>query len=54
MKRQLDAKNSLFIALDLCQAHYQVLLIILLKVFTLINAQIDSLVLNTYQPKMNY
>ena len=48
--RQLQTKYDLLAALDLCQAHYQVLLIISLKDFVLVNAQIVSLVLNTYQP----
>ena len=36
----------------LCQAHYQILLIMFLKGFTIINGQIVSLALITYQPKM--
>ena len=39
-------------SIRLCQPHYQVLLIIYLKGFITINAQILSLVLTTCQPKM--
>ena len=46
--------SSSLIALDLCQVHYQVLLIILLKGFTIINVRIVGLILNISQPKMNY
>ena len=38
MVNQLHRKKNLLIALDLCQAHYQVLLIIYLKDFVVINA----------------
>ena len=47
-------KLSLLIALGLCQAHCQALLIIFLKRLTIINSQIVSLVLNTYWPKIDY
>ena len=45
-------KKSLLIALDLCQVHYQILLIIYLKDFIVINAQIINLVLTIWQLKM--
>ena len=38
MIKQLDTKKSLLMALDLCQAHYQVLLIIYRTDFIVINA----------------
>ena len=40
------------IALDLCQAHYQVLLMIFLRYLTTINAQIVNLVLNVISLKI--
>ena len=40
------------IALDLCQAHYQVLLMVFLKYLTTINAQIVNLVLNVISLKI--
>ena len=38
MIKQLDTKKSLLMALDLCQAHYQALLIIYRTDFIVINA----------------
>ena len=52
MVKKSHIKQVLLIASGFCHGHYQVLLIILLKDFTMINAHIVSLVLNTYQPKI--
>ena len=54
MIKPLRTKYSLLIALDLFQGHYQVFLMILLKDFPMINAQITSLILNIYPSEMNY
>ena len=55
VKQSHTNKNTnLLIALDLCQAHYQILLTIFLKYFITINGPIASLALNTYRSKMNY
>ena len=57
MKKELDngetSKYKLkFIDLDLCQVHYDVLLIILLKYFIMTDGKIWSLSLTICQPKM--
>ena len=57
MKKELDngetSKYKLkFIDLELCQVHYHVLLIILLKNLIMIDGKIWSLSLTTCQPKM--
>ena len=49
MVKQIHTKSNLLTALDLCQAHYQLLLRIFLKGFIMTNAQIVNLVLNIYQ-----
>ena len=52
--QKYHTKQSLFLVLDLCQGHYQTLLIIYLKDFVAISAQIVNLILTIiWQPKMN-
>ena len=45
MVKQLRTKESLLIALGLCQAHYQVMLIIYQMDFIVINKKIVGLIL---------
>ena len=66
MVNQLHAKYILLIALDLCKAHYQILFIIYLKDFIVINAQThkssfdylmfkdDQLIFRCFEYKKNY
>ena len=52
MVRQLHTKQSLLIALDLCQTAYQILFIIFLKDFIIANTQNINFLLNTYKSKI--
>ena len=51
-KATIYKKKKLLIALDLCQAHYQSLLIIYLKCFIMISAQIVNFVLTISYSRM--
>ena len=51
--QKYHTKQSLSIAIDLCQAHYQIFLIFYLKDFIVISAQIVNHVLITFQSEIN-